>query len=63
MKSTIKKRRELWTQLSKNMDRWAKMSDEELLAEVKTFFAAVSQANRNEMLKMLVMDHTDKMVE
>jgi len=59
---TIKDRRTIWTQLSKNLELWLKMTDAELLAEAKKGFPNISEASRNECIKMLVMDHTEQMV-
>lgn len=62
-RSTIKERRELWSSLSTKFEEWMKLDDQKLFELVKEFFPAVSEATREECLKMLVMDHTENMIQ
>lgn len=59
---TIQERRQLWSELAKNFDRWMTLTDEELLAEAQAQMSSLTYATRELCLKMLVMDHTLKMV-
>lgn len=61
--TTFKQRRELWMKLSGRFDEWNKMTDKELFNKAFQIMPGVSfDATRTELLKILVMDHTYKMV-
>lgn len=63
-RTTRQSRQILWSALSKRFDAWNKATDDELRAEVQSLMPGITvhDATRTELLKFLVMDHTDKMI-
>lgn len=60
-RQTLKDRQRIKTELSQAFDQWNKMTDDELLAEVKKRFPIVTgPPNRGQCLKFLTMDKVDQ---
>lgn len=60
---TIAGRRQLWSDLRTKLDTWMLMSHTALLKEAQVGFGNVRiEATREELLTMLIMDYTSKMV-
>jgi hypothetical protein len=60
--STRADRQKLCTELSKKFDRWRGLTDENLLAEVRSLMPSILSASREECVKFLTIDHVAKMV-
>lgn len=62
MPSTIAQRMQMWSDLRRRWDSWIRMSDSDLLWEVKKILPSVTEATRDKCLKFLTMHYTERMI-
>lgn len=57
-----RERQESLIVLRRRLDQWTKMSDESLFSSAKKLWRNITEANREECIKLLVLDFVEKMV-